>query len=251
MIISPFNSIFFLGSRKTDGLECPYLQTFSTTDVVMIEVIRTADEPAKAATLKNAVTGAAVNVLPRVSVSLGTSDALDCYTVSDVTDGIYFISIGDDDSESFRVTSDPAYLKNTIVIEYSAADNNSRSDVVGIADDERLYFTFRIPGGFKDSGWNFSIDNEQFVTDKSDIVELYARESVQQTLTMGLSMGVPIWFGELLNRLLTCRYVYIDGKRFARFGSSVPEMEQTLDGVNSFVFSQKLQRINHLEPTKI
>ena len=251
MIISPFNSIFFLGSRKTDGLECPYVQTFSATDVVMIEVIRTSDEPAKAATLKDAMTGATIKILPIITYALGASDGLDRYTLSDIPDGIYYVSIGDEDSEPFRISSDPAFLKNTILVEYSAGDSNSRSDVVGAVHDERLYFTFRIPGGFKDSGWNFSIDNEQFITDQSDIVELYARESVQQTLTMGFSMGVPVWFGELLNRLLTCKYVYIDGKRFARFGSSVPEMEQTLDGVNSFIFSQKLQRINHLEPIKI
>lgn len=250
MILSPFNPIFFLGDRKSHGIECPYTQVFGCDDTILIEVIRSADEAPRTVVLVNAETGEDVMTLARRTCSIGDGEYVDCHDMSGVSDGFYFIAIGDDESETFRVTSDPELLRCTCLIEYSPADNKMRRDVVGEADGERIYFSFRIPGGFKDNGWNFSIDNEQFVTQLSDIVELYGKESCQQTLTVGHGEGVPIWFGDLLNRLLTCKYVYIDGKRYARYESSVPEKEQTIDGVNSFVFSQKLQKINHMEPTK-
>lgn len=250
MIISPFNSIFFLGFRKSPGIECPYIQTFAKSDNILVEVIRTTDEASQPAVLVNAETGEDIMTLPKQSYSLGTDDVVDCHYLTNAADGFYFLAIGDNESETFRITDDAEILGKTALFEYSTANNDIRRDVAGMAGDNRLYFSFRVPGGFKESGFDFSIDNEQFVTAMSDIVELYGRESVQMTFTLGLSRGVPVWFGDLLNRLLTCRYVYIDGKRYARFESSVPEKEQTLDGVNSFVFTQKLQRINHIEPIK-
>lgn len=250
MILSPFNSIFFIQRRKSNGIECPYTQTFSCADSIMVQAIRTYGEESAPAKLVNAVTGRDVKNLSKQTYSIGNGEYVDCHYLSDTPEGFYFIAIGEYESETFRVTENEELLKDTVVIEYSTADNRSRRDVVGNAGGSRLYFLFRIPGGFKDNGWNFSIDSEHFVTQMSDMVELYARESTQYTLTIGQSQGVPIWFGDLLNRLLTCKYVYIDGQRYSRYESSVPEKEQTLDGTNSFVFSQKLQRINHLEPQK-
>ena len=250
MILSPFNPIFFLRGRKAYGLDSPYVQTFSRFDRILVEVIRTDEEASPSVVLVDAETGEDVREIAGESFDIGNGEVVDCYALSRQREGYYFLAIGDDDSETFRVTGNAECLKDTVLIEYSASGNKLRRDVVGEADGERIYFSFRVPGGFKDNGWNFSIDNEQFVTQLSDIVELYGRESCQQTLTVGHGDGVPIWFGDLLNRLLTCRYVYIDGKRYARFESSVPEKEQTIDGVNSFVFTQKLQRINHMEPTK-
>lgn len=250
MIISPFNSIFFLKRHKHNGLPCPYTQVFSTEDEVMLQTIRAASESSVVAVLVNAETGVDVKNLPCNTYSMKDGAQVDCYKMSSVPPGFYFISIDGEESETFRITDDADLIEDTVLIEYSAANNHSRRDVLGENEENFLYFTFRVPGGFKDSGWDFSIDNEQFVTPESDIVELYGRESIQKTLTVGHSQGVPIWFGDLVNRLLTCRYVYIDGGRYARFESSVPEKEQTMDGMSSFVFSQKLQRINYLEPDK-
>lgn len=100
-----------------------------------------------------------------------------------------------------------------------------------------------MPGGFVDDGVSFTVDNEQFITAEADIVELYSLENYQKKLMVGYSYGVPIWFGALLNKLLTCQYVYIDGVRHVRFESSVPQKEQVLIGHNSFVFSQMLQEV--------
>lgn len=66
--------------------------------------------------------------------------------------------------------------------------------------------------------------------------------------TLGMSEGCPVWFAELLNRLLTCDYVYFDGVRFARKEASVPETNAVMDGLNSFVFTQNLQKVVNIDP---
>lgn len=249
MLISPFSPVFFLGLRKSYGGECPFVQFFSLEDSIYVQVIRTSDEQKQLCMVHNIDKSYFVPSQSSTD-SIGNGNYVDSYNVKFTTEGYYYLSIGDYESEPFLVTSNQNYLDRSVLIEYSPADNSTRNDVVPIIGEERRYFAFRVPGGFKPSGLDFSVDNEQFVAQSADIVELYAHESMQETLTVGWSRGVPIWFGQLLNRLLTCRYVYIDGRRYARYQSSVPEKEQTIEGVNAFVFTQKLQRINNLEPIK-
>lgn len=248
MIFSPFNPIFFR-QRSSVGIASPHTQVFATTDSVLIQVIRTSEEEPLDAVLVGAETGLDVKTLPRQSYAIG-ANYVDCYTLSHAVNGFYFVALGDEESETFRITDNERDLDVTCKVEYCVGSNATRSDVVGVIDGERAYFTFRFPGGFKDSGWSFSVETENFTSDHSDVVELYSSESTQVTLTMGNSDGVPIWYGDLLNRLLTCKYVYIDGQRYCRYESSVPDKEQTLSGVNSFIFSQKLQKIQYNEPTK-
>lgn len=244
MIVSPFTPLFFLGRHKRNGLPSPYTQTFATTDIIRVQIIRGLGEDEATVTLYDAESDTRVADLTKETMSQGDGSLIDNYCLTDCVPGCYYITIGEDRSEIFHIADDELTLADTILFQYSPS-GLSRRDVYG---DEDFYFSFRVHGGFKDGGWAFSIDNEQFVTQESDIVELYGRESTQKVLTIGSSKGVPVWFGELINRILVCRLVYIDGARYARFESSVPEKEQTLDGVSSFVFSQKLQRINYLKP---
>lgn len=245
MMISPFNPVFFLGQMKRSGAECPFTQVFSCSDTIVLEVLRDSSEDAVPC-LVHYIGDDSPMAVTAASHKVNSGTHVDCYRIAGLSAGTYYISVGDDDSEVFIVTDDGTVLDKTVLIEYSPADNSCRNDVIATVGEERIFFGFRIPGGFRDDGWEFSIDNEQFITPMSDIVELYGRESTQKTLTMGFSQGVPIWYGQLLNRILTCRYVYIDGVRYARYESSVPEKTQTLAGVNSFVFTQKLQEIRHL-----
>lgn len=152
-------------------------------------------------------------------------------------------------SHLFRVTNDPAELAKTTLIQYAMKDNRQRQDAVFIIDGMRYFFDFRVPGGFKDSGWTFAVENEQFITPDADPVELFAPESTQKKFTMGSQEGVPVHFAEMLNRLLTCSYVYFDGVRYARKDSAVPEMNVQIEGLDSFVFTQLLQKVNNLNPT--
>ena len=142
----------------------------------------------------------------------------------------------------FRVTSDEGILSKTTLLQYANKDNKQRDDVAFVIDGVRYFFDFRVPGGFKDSGWEFGVDNEQFTTQYQDVVELYASDYITKTFTMGNSIGVPVWFGALLNRLLTCQFVYINAERYVRDGSGVPSIETLIEGLDSFVFTQQLRK---------
>lgn len=247
MLVSPFSPIFFIDS-KADGVGCPYIQTFSPYDVILLQLIGTHDEDANAYVIdliKN-------ETLFKIGFSQWdiNEDSRVLFSTLSMSPGFYSIKIdGIGQSEPFRVTSDASELRNTTLIQYSMKDNRQRNDAVFFIDSMQYFFDFRVPGGFKDSNWGFAVESEQFTTDASDIIQLFSLDSVQQKFTLGNSQGCPVWFAAMLNRLLCCDYIYFDGKRYARKDTSVPEMTATLDGINSFVFAQNLQRVINIDPT--
>lgn len=245
MILSPFTPLFF-PSAKADGIESNYIQTFATTDKILIELF--GDK------VWNGL-GTVINETTRTGFQIMfnfwdfTEDTRLRFATLSLSPGFYSVSIsGVGRSAVFRVTDDANELDNTTLIQYSNKDNRSRQDVVSWIDGMQHFFDFRVPGGFKDSNWTFGVDSEQFVTDQSDIIQLFSLESTQMKFTLGHAEGCPVWFAELLNRLLTCDYVYFDGVRFARKESSVPESNAVLDGLNSFVFTQNLQKVANIDP---
>lgn len=248
MIISPFSSIFF-SKRRCWGEDSPNIQIFAPTDTPVVEIIRASGEFLPECQLTEINTGAMEEITPD-SYRMGDG-WVDIIRLSQMAQGCYYLTVGEEESEPFRVTADEIELSQSVLIRYSPYDNRGRRDVVAIVGEDRVVFDFRVQGGFKDDGITFGVDNEQFTTQEADVVELYGRESTIHTLTVGLCDGVPIWFGELLNRLLTCRYVFIGGQRYARHQQSVPEITQTLDGVNSFVITQQLSPVKYLQPQSL
>lgn len=247
MLISPFTPLFFRKDIRNDGLKSKYLQIFAQTDVILIEIIGTEE---------SAPMGKICNILAQKEYeiswnnwNINNEQHLWFTTISGLSVGLYNVYInGFGHSEPFKITDDEFELSQTTLIQYSNKDNKQRLDVVFHIDAMQYFFDFRVPGGFKDSGWIFGVENEQFVTEHSDIIELYAMDSTQQTFTLGTNIGCPVWFAEMLNRLLCCNYIYFDGIRYARKDSSVPELTIQMEGLNSFVFKQVLQRIHNINP---
>lgn len=250
MIISPFTPIFF-EDFKSDGNESRYTQVFASTDQILFEAICSADETVNFAIVGEDDSGHRHHSTINFSQwAIGNGPVLWFAIITGLTNGTYQLCNLDSEecSHCFRVTDDPAELYHTTLIQYSMKDNRQRQDAVFIIDGMRYFFDFRVPGGFKDSGWTFAVENEQFITPEADPVELFALESTQKKFTMGGQEGVPVYFAEMLNRLLTCSYVYFDGVRYARKDSSVPEMNVQIEGLDSFVFTQLLQKVNNLNP---
>ena len=247
MIISPFTPLFF-PEIKVDGIDSRYIQTFATSDEILVEVIGLASEGTPTASI---ICEPSQDVLCYIQFSqwdINSNDRLFFATLN-LSPGLYSVQIGDKRSTIFRITDNEAVLEKTTLIQYSMANNRQRKDAVFFIDGMQRFFDFRVPGGFKDSNWSFGVESEQFTTAESDIVQLYGLESTQKKFTLGLSDGCPIWFGELLNRLLTCTYVYFDGQRYARKDAAVPEITSLLDGLNSFVFSIQVQKVANIDPT--
>jgi len=248
MIISPFTPLFFSPSTDKFGAKSKYVQKFANTDRILIEIITTGEELAPKVQIKNLITSK-LTFLPLIVWQLNGDEILYFNTVVGLPCGYYEVIIGNYVSEIFKITDDENELAETTLIQYSMKDNKQRLDSIFWIDGMQYFFDFRVPGGFKDTGWTFGVDNEQFVTSNEDIVELFSHEYTIMLFTLGNGMGCPVWFAELFNRILCCNYVYFDGVRYARKESNVPELNQQIEGLKSFVFNQMLQKVNTMNPT--
>lgn len=243
MKISPFTPLCF-EPYVSDGLPSRYVQLWSQTDHILVQVLADSEEGEPEAELVNAITGATVDTISWQSWEMNTDKVLYFCELSGLSVGYYKLVIEETESDVFRVTDDTALLARTSLLQYRFKDNKQRDDVVSVIDGVPHFFDFRVPGGFKDSGWGFGVTNEQFATQHADLVELYARDYITKTFSLGGPEGVPVWYGALLNRLLTCSFVYIDGERYTRNESETPSMQTLVDGVDSFVFTQVLRRVS-------
>lgn len=249
MFISPFTPLFFI-DHKSDGLDSKYIQTFAPTDKILIEIIGYRDFEEGDWCLFSEPGHKLVDTIDYQMWRINEDQDVH-FAVLSPSPGLYSVEIMGKCSEVFKVTDDQRILKNTTLIQYSMNDNRHRTDGLFFIDRMQHFFDFRVPGGFKDSNWTFGVESEQFTTPQSDIVQLYGLDSTQKKFTLGNSEGCPIWFGELLNRILCCSYVYFDGERYARKEAAVPEVTAVHEGVNSFVFSQNLQKITNIDPQLI
>ncbi|TGG36608.1 hypothetical protein [Duncaniella freteri] len=246
MIVSPFTPLFFI-KRKADGIDSEYIQTFATTDQILLQLIGGRNDTVVAQIISEP-DGAVLHQIQFNQWDINDTVTLRFTTIS-LSTGYYSVNImGVGRSEVFRVTDDPLILDKTTLIQYSMRNNRQRQDAVFFIDGMQYFFDFRVPGGFKDSNWTFGVESEQFVTPQADISQLFGLESTQKRFTLGGSMGVPVWFGEMLNRILICSHVYFDGIKYSRKEANVPELTVQLEGVNSFVFNQTLQQSTNLDP---
>ena len=247
MKISPFTPLYFREANESDGLPSRYIQTWAPTDQIMIQVIAEVGDTAPVATLNDAHTGASLGAIEFMEWQMNTSKLLFFAVLSGMSLGHYTVTIDGKTSEEFRVTDDASLLERTTLIQYRYKDNKQRDDVVSLIDHVIYFFDFRVPGGFKDGGWQFGVSNEQFTTQREDVVELFANEYTMKTFTMGNALGVPVWFAEHLNRLLTCSYVYFNGDRYTRSDTETPQIQSLVDGLDSFVFTQLLRKAQVLD----
>lgn len=248
-IVSPFTPLFFSPSSDVSGCKSRYTQVFAPTDQILIEVIVRAES--------RAITGKIISVCDNSEMdiewnvwSMNDSDKLYYYVITGLEDGYYMVNVNDSNSEPFRITSDESVLKNTTLIQYSSKDNKDRQDVIFWVSEQQMFFDWRVHGGFKDSNWSFGVENEQFTNSENDLSEIYSRHYTMKTFTLGGNIGCPIWYGEHLNRILSCTYVYFNGKRYIRSESNVPEINQVIDDVRSYVFNQILREIQFVDYTE-
>lgn len=248
-IVSPFTPLFFSPTSDVSGCKSHYTQVFAPTDQILIEVIVRAES--------RAITGKIISVCDNSEMdiewnvwSMNDSDKLYYYVITGLEDGYYMVNVNDSNSEPFRITSDESVLKNTTLIQYSSKDNKDRQDVIFWVSEQQMFFDWRVHGGFKDSNWSFGVDNEQFTNSENDLSEIYSRHYTMKTFTLGGNIGCPIWYGEHLNRILSCTYVYFNGKRYIRSESNVPEINQVIDDVRSYVFNQILREIQFVDYTE-
>lgn len=229
------------------GWEGTTRQIFATGDNILVQLIADSNDAEPVLRLHDIIDGSYDEVSFNVW-QMNDETKILFYEIRGLIDGEYKVQIGDTECEPFLVTSDSDILERTVLFQYSMKDNKQRTDFAPWIAGVQHFFNLRLPGGFKDDGWAFSVENEQFTTQEMDQLDVYSREATQQSFTLGSAEGVPVWFAEKLNKVLCCSYVYIDGVRFSRKGSSTPEMQQTVEGQRSYIFVAQLQRVYNLDP---
>ncbi len=247
MIISPFTPLFFSPSTDKFGAKSKYVQLFARTDRIFIELISSPEEQEPVVYINNLLNDASTPIILS-SWQMNDDKIIYFYNISLLPCGYYNVAVNGKTSEIFKITDDEHELSETTLIQYSMKDNKQRLDTVWWIDGMQYFFDLRVPGGFKDNGWTFGVDNEQFVTSDEDIVELFSHEYTTMLFTLGNAIGCPVWFAELFNRVLCCNYIYFDGVRYARKESNVPELNQQIEGLKSFVFNQMLQKVKTMNP---
>lgn len=232
MKFSPFNPILFGNARFAE-----FPMMFSTNDNIMIECFKENEEELPPLSLISG--NGEASSLTWNCIQIGEGNVV-FYILRGIEPGKYELSVGELMSNPIIVTDDEDLLSNTVLLQYGNNGNRTRSDMVSKINRDIYFFECRIPGGFKDSDWEFGVDNEQFETENSDIVELYSVDTTSKKLTIGTSAGVPLWLGEIVSRALSCDLVYIDGERFSRVSNSVPQAIES-DG-DSFVYKVMLRQ---------
>lgn len=159
------------------------------------------------------------------------------YTYVYPGEGVYTFTIDGMESNEFEVCENA----EGILIEYTHKDNNSVFDNIFWIGDEQLTFKMRVMGGFKPSGVTMEVDNEQFINQYQEIVELYSIPYTTRVFSIGDVNGVPYYIAELINRILCLSDVRIGGESYVREGNSKPEKVETLGRKELFLWSVTLR----------
>ena len=191
--ISPFTPLFFNPSDDLFGIRSKYIQKFAPTDQIFIEIIAFSEKDEPVGSVVNAITGTRIS---KTWNSWKMNDSIVLYycVVTGLANGYYEFELNGKSSELFEVTDDERKLSRTTLIQYSMRDNKQRTDCVFIIEGKQYLFDFRVPGGFKDSGWGFGVTNEQFVSTEEDVFDLYSSENTIKTFTLGNAEGCPVWY---------------------------------------------------------
>ena len=235
--------LFFSPVKDKFGLDMDYIQKFHASDKIHIQVFTNASEEVSAI-LNNLAAG---NSTPISLSTYNHNDNVVMYyaILRDLEDAVYTVTINEDTSEPFIVCSSDDLLEETVLIRYSHKSNNSAFDNIFWVDDIQQVFNFRVEAGFKPGGYSPRIDNEQYRNQMQEIEELYAVPYDVYNLTIGNSNGVPYWFAKHINRILCLSMVEIDGTRYVRSESSVPEMTQVIEDSQLFHINMALELQNN------
>ena len=235
--------LFFSPIKYEFGLDMDYIQKFHSSDKIHIQVFANASEEVSAS-LNDLATGNSTSI-PLSTYNHNDNVMMYYAILRELEDAVYTVTINGSTSEPFIVCSSDTLLEETVLIRYSHKSNNSAFDNIFWVDDIQQVFNFRVEAGFKPGGYSPRIDNEQYRNQMQEIEELYAVPYDVYNLTIGNSSGVPYWFAKHINRILCLSMVEIDGTRYVRSESSVPEMTQVIEDSQLFHINMALELQNN------
>ena len=136
---------------------------------------------------------------------------------------------------------------NTILLRYSNSSNVTPYNAAFTISGYPYQFEFRVPGGIKPAGFTPLLDNETFRNQRQEVVQLYGAAYGRHTLTLGDARGVPYYYAELLNRILTLDNVELydtssdTWHTIRRSENAVPQLAETYTGSGLFHVTQEIE----------
>ena len=226
--------VFFNPLKYEFSNQGSYRQCFDTTDGITIQVF--CDEGEKpTATLNDKIN------------STSTAITLATYVINDSvvmhhaevkpSEGVYTLTVAGIESEEFEVCENSTQT----LIEYSHKDNNSVFNNIFWMGEKQITFKLRIAGGFKPSGVSIEVDNEQFVNQRQEIVELYAIPYTTRVLSIGDTNGIPYYVAEMINKALCLSSFKVNEEYFVREGNSKPDVVEAIGKKELFMYSVTLR----------
>lgn len=231
--------MFFNTIKNKFALDIDYTQKFHSSDKIHIQIFSSNSESISA-TLHNLSKNTSSEI---VLSEYKHNDSVTVHynAITGLEDSVYTVTVNGLTSEPFMVCSSDSLLEETILIRYSHKDNNSAFDNIFWIDDQQQVFEFRVEAGFKPNGYNAHVENEQYRNQMQEIEDLYSIPYDSFILTVGNSSGVPYWFAKHLNRILCLSMVEIDGTKYVRSETSVPELSQVIEDSQLFHISVVLE----------
>lgn len=247
--VSSICPLFFRDYASQIETAVEYIQKFAVDDPAII--VQSIDHPDVILSISiiNLKTGVST-IIPAQSYIINPNNTLYEFTIHNLPEGLYLARIvkGDEslDSLPFSICSNEEYLKNTALISYTQENNHSGFGAIFNFDGVKRTFYVRIEGGFKSSGVKFNVENEQFRTQRQEIVELYAVPYVVQEFTIGNNTGVPVCVAELINNALCLSEFKINNILYRRSGESTPQLQVIREGFPQYNFTIELERSENI-----
>lgn len=232
--------LFFNPIRDKFGIEMDYVQKFHSSDKIHVQVFSDGDSEAVSVTL-NDLCKKTSSPITLLTYKQNDSVTMHYAVLTGLDDSTYSVTVNGNTSEEFDVCSSDTILEHTTLIRYSHKDNNSAFNNIFWIGDEQQVLEFRVEAGFKPGGYAPHVDNEQYRSQKQEIEELYSVPYDSYVLTIGGASGVPYWYAKHLNRILCLSMVEIEGIKYVRSESSVPELAQAIEGGQLFQISATLE----------
>lgn len=230
--------------------ELRFSQRFGRYDHIIVQAFGDASTTVTAS-VYNAQTGVQTysNACTRVQI---TVDKYLYHTALPVLpEGFYYVTLTGGGvtlrSQDFEVTRLVENDADWALIEYGGWENDTPMDAAFVVGGVRVPFLLRLPAGFKPMGWEGSVQAETYRTQRQELRVLYSAPYDKQTLTIGTAAGLPVEYVRLLNNILSCQYVYINGERWCRSEGSVPEKQLVMAGAQMFTASVVLERQQSLD----
>ena len=141
---------------------------------------------------------------------------------------------------------DNGELEGLTEVSYTNRDNITSFGAVFEVGNNQRTFKLWIEGGFKSDGHSLNVSNEQFRTQGQEIIELYAVPYQVDTLTIGDNEGVPFEMARLINNIFCLSDVRINGVRYVRSESSVPERQVIAERYPLFNYTMNIENAENV-----